>query len=46
MEETDKRDGKVVSVAKMTVSADGKMMSIAVNDMLRGSTTSFVASKE
>ena len=46
IQETDKRDGKVISVAKMTVSADGKTMSIAINDMLRGSTSSFVANKQ
>jgi uncharacterized Zn-binding protein involved in type VI secretion len=46
IEESDKRNGKVISVAKMTVSADGKTMTIAVNDMLRGSTSSFVATKQ
>ncbi len=39
IEETDKRDGKVVSVAKMTVSADGKTMTIAVDDKLHGTTS-------
>ncbi len=29
IEETDKRDGKVISVARMTVAADGKNMTIA-----------------
>jgi hypothetical protein len=46
IQESDKRNGKVISVAKMTVSADGKTMTIAVNDMLRGSTSSFVATKQ
>lgn len=45
MEETDKRAGKVISVAKMTVAADGKTMKIAVSDMLRGTTASYVAAK-
>jgi hypothetical protein len=46
IEETDKRDGKVVSVAKMTVSADGKTMTIAVDDQLHGTTSTFVATKQ
>jgi hypothetical protein len=28
MEETDKRDGKVVGVSKMTVSPDGKCINV------------------
>jgi len=35
-EETDKRDGKVISVARMTVSADGKSMKIVAEDKLHG----------
>lgn len=46
MQETDKRDGKVVSVAKMTVSEDGRNMAITVNDKLHGSSMSFVAVKQ
>jgi hypothetical protein len=46
MEETDKRDGKVISVARMTVDSDGKTMKIDVNDKLRGSTSQFVAQKQ
>ncbi len=46
MQETTKRDGKVVSVAKMTVAADGKSMTIAVDDKLHGSHMSFVAIKQ
>lgn len=46
IEETDKRDGKVISIAKMTVAADGKTMNIAVNDKLHGTTSSFVAMKQ
>lgn len=46
MQETDKRDGKVTSVAKMTVAADGKSMNIAIDDKLHGSHMSFVAVKQ
>ncbi|OOG54538.1 hypothetical protein B0E48_14030 [Rhodanobacter sp. C03] len=46
VEETDKRDGKVISVAKMTIAADGKTMNIAVNDKLHGTTMSYVAAKQ
>lgn len=46
VQETAKRDGKVISVAKMTVAADGKSMTIAVDDKLHGSHMSFVAMKQ
>ncbi|WP_254424401.1 hypothetical protein [Rhodanobacter sp. C05] len=46
LQETDKRDGKVISIAKMTVAADGKTMTIAVNDKLRGTSMSLVAAKQ
>jgi hypothetical protein len=46
LQETDKRDGKVISVAKMAVSADGKSMNITVDDKLHGSSMSFVAMKQ
>jgi uncharacterized Zn-binding protein involved in type VI secretion len=46
LQETDMRDGKVISVAKMTVAADGKSMAITVDDKLHGSSMSFVAMKE
>jgi hypothetical protein len=46
MEETDKRDGKVISVARMTVAADGKSMTIAITDKLHGTTFQFVAEKQ
>ena len=45
-EETDKRDGKVISVARITISADGKSMTIAVDDKLHGTTMRFVAAKQ
>jgi hypothetical protein len=46
IEETDKRDGKVISVARISVGADGKTMSITVNDKLHGTTNKFVATKQ
>jgi hypothetical protein len=46
IEETDKRDGKVISVARMTVAADGKSMTIAVNDKLHGTSSQYVAVKQ
>jgi hypothetical protein len=46
IEETDKRDGKVTSVARISVSTDGKTMTIAVNDKLHGTTSKFVAEKQ
>ena len=46
LEETDKRDGKVVGVARMTVSADGKKMTIAVDDKLHGTHSDFTATKQ
>jgi hypothetical protein len=45
VEETDMRDGKVVSVTKSMVSADGKTMNISSDDKLHGTTTKFVATK-
>jgi hypothetical protein len=46
VEETDKRDGKALSVAKMTVSADGKSLSYAVHNVRQGTDSSFVAVKQ
>jgi len=46
IEETDKRDGKVIGVVKMTVSADGKTMNIQVDDKLHGTTAKIVATKQ
>jgi len=46
IEETDKRDGKVISVAKMTVSADGKTMNVDVDDKLNGTKATYVAVKQ
>ena len=46
IDETDKRDGKAISVAHMTVSADGKSMTFAVEDKLHGTTAKFTAQKQ
>jgi hypothetical protein len=46
IEETDKRDGKVISTARMTVSADGKSMTVSVSDLLHGTSSQFVATKQ
>ncbi len=46
VEESDKRDGKVISVSKMTVSSDGKTMTIEVDDKLHGAKSTFVAVKQ
>jgi hypothetical protein len=46
MEETDKRDGKVISVGHITVAADGKSMTISVEDKLHGTTSKFAAVKQ
>ena len=45
-EETDKRDGKVISVVKNTVSPDGKTLTVAVTDTLHGTTSQFEAKKQ
>jgi hypothetical protein len=44
--ETDYRDGKVISVALMSVSADGKTMTIDVDDKLHGTKATYVATKQ
>jgi len=46
IEETDKRDGKVISVARWTVGSDGKTMSVKVEDKLRGTHSQFTAAKQ
>jgi hypothetical protein len=45
-EETDKRDGKAIAVYRVTVAPDGKSMTIALTDNLRGTTSQFVAEKQ
>ena len=46
LEETDKRDGKVIGVSKNTISSDGKTMKIAIDDKLHGTKMDFVATKQ
>ena len=46
IEETDKRDGKVINVTRMTVSADGKSMMLSVDDKLYGTTSQYEADKQ
>lgn len=46
IEETDKRNGKVISVATITASNDGKALTIDVNDKLHGTTSKFAAEKQ
>jgi len=45
-EETDKRDGKVIGVFKMTVGADGKSAKASFDDKLQNRTTEFEAMKQ
>jgi hypothetical protein len=46
IEETDKRNGKVISIAHMTVAPDGKSMTVQINDKLRGTTAKYIAEKQ
>ena len=46
IEETEKRDGKVVFVSKMTVSPDGKKMTSVVTNNLTGRTSTYFAEKQ
>jgi hypothetical protein len=46
VEETDKRDGKVIFTSHMTVSSDGQTMSIENNDKLRGTSAKFEGKKQ
>jgi hypothetical protein len=46
IDETDKRNGNVISITLMTVSADGKSMTFAIEDKLHGTTAKFVAQKQ
>lgn len=45
-EETDKRNGEVISVSRMSVSPDGKSMTMVTQDKRRGMTDTFVAEKQ
>jgi hypothetical protein len=46
LEETDKRDGKVIGVFKMTVAADGKTAKASFDDKLQNRTTDFNVTKQ
>ncbi|MGC2194088.1 MAG: hypothetical protein WA628_05390 [Terriglobales bacterium] len=46
IEETDKRDGKVISVARMTAVSDGKTLTLKVQDKLHGTSSQFTATKQ
>jgi hypothetical protein len=45
-EETDKRQGRVIDVSTMTVSANGKMMTIMDSDKVTGRNSTYVATKQ
>jgi hypothetical protein len=46
IEETDKHDGKVVEVTRFTVSADGKTMTVSLENKVKGGTRQFVCHKQ
>ena len=46
IDETDKRDGKAISITRMTTAADGKTIKFAVNNILQGTKMQFVATKQ
>jgi hypothetical protein len=46
LEETDKRDGKVIGVFKVTVASDGKTAKASFEDKLQNRTTNFDAMKQ
>jgi hypothetical protein len=46
LEETDKRNGKVIGVTRMTVASDGKTAKLVWEDTLHGTKTDFVAVKQ
>lgn len=46
LEETDKRDGKVIGISKMTLAADGKSAKLVYEDKLQDRRTAFVAMKQ
>lgn len=46
IDETDKRDGKVIGTARLTVSADGKTMRVVWKDLLHGMDGSFTNVKQ
>jgi len=46
IEETDKRDGKAITVTRMTVGTDGKTITAKVEDKLHGTSSQFTATKQ
>ena len=46
LEETDKRDGNVIGVFKVTVAADGKSAKASYDDELQKRTTDYTATKQ
>jgi len=46
IEETDKRDGKVIVVATMTVAPDGKKMTVVDTNKLTDRTSTYIAEKQ
>jgi hypothetical protein len=45
IEETDKQDGKVMTIARMTISRDGKLMTVESSDTQRGGKMTYTAAK-
>jgi hypothetical protein len=45
-EETDKRNGKVISISRMTVGSDGKTMTMDIADKEHGTTMQLIADKQ
>jgi len=46
IEETDKRDGKVIFARRVTVAPDGKKMTVVSTNKLTGATSTYVAEKQ
>lgn len=46
IEETDKRDGKIIGISRMTVSKDGKSMHVQYTDKLHGTTSEATMEKQ
>lgn len=46
IEETDKHDGKIVEVTRFTVSADGKAMTVSMENKANGNIRQFIAHKQ
>jgi hypothetical protein len=46
IEETDKRDGKVIGLQRFEITPDGKTIHITVHDMLQNTTTTVSAAKQ